>query len=105
MKYHERRITYDEKSQNFKIIVPELGLEVLSDTEMGALLEMRKEVTAAAKRPKLPPNSMPPEMPSYDKFIYNGDDITRAMPPIRYGCPQCGYPKARPPQCSHCGFR
>lgn len=52
MKYHKREITYDEKTENFKITCPELGLEVLGDTEMGALLEMRKEVVAAAKRPK-----------------------------------------------------
>ncbi len=52
MKYHERRITFDEKTQNFKVTVPELGLEVLYDTEMGALLEMRKEVAEAAKRPQ-----------------------------------------------------
>lgn len=48
-KYHKRVITYDDKTQNYKIEVPELGLTVLGDTEMGALMDMRKEVEGAAK--------------------------------------------------------
>ena len=50
--YFKRVITYDDKTSNFKVECPELGLSVLSDTEMGGLLEMRKEVEAAAKTKK-----------------------------------------------------
>lgn len=49
-KYHKRVLTYDDKSQMYKVSVPELGIEVTSDTEMSALLEARDEVAKAATR-------------------------------------------------------
>lgn len=119
MKYHKREITYDDKTQNFKITVPELGLEVLGDTEMGALLEMRKEVTAAAKRPKK--LEVKSEMPMADRMRGMIEDIYLPSIPPDYsggiqsrgrshrittrGCPQCLYPGAKPPRCSHCGYQ
>lgn len=48
--YFERRITYDPKTQNYKVSVPELGLEILADTEMSGIVEMRKEIEREAPR-------------------------------------------------------
>lgn len=55
--YHKRVITYDEKTQNFKIECPELSLTVFADTEMSAILSMREEVVIAAKKAKESPST------------------------------------------------
>ncbi len=42
--YFKREITYDSDTQNYKVSVPELGIEILSDTEVGGLVDVRDEV-------------------------------------------------------------
>lgn len=49
-KYHKRVITYDEHTQNYKVEVPGLGLEVLADTEASGLIFIREEIEAYIKR-------------------------------------------------------
>lgn len=43
-KYHKRVITYDSHTQNYKISIPELGIEFLADTESSGLIQARKEI-------------------------------------------------------------
>lgn len=42
--YRKRVLTYDEKTQLFTITVPELGIEIKTDTEMSAIIEARTAV-------------------------------------------------------------
>lgn len=48
--YYRRIITYDEHTQNYKVEVPALGLEILGDTESNALQHMREEIEDYVKR-------------------------------------------------------
>lgn len=60
--YYKREITYDPKTQLYTTSVPELGIEVKTDTEMSGIMEIRKEVQEAARRPKpLQPAVLAPE--------------------------------------------
>lgn len=86
MKYHKRVITFDPTTQNFKIEVPELGISILADTEMSAILEARKEVTVAAKKAKevKPEWTLPNTFGVHDFNPITVDDLRRefAIPPL-----------------------
>lgn len=47
--YYKRIITYDDKTNNYTVELPQLGLKVLADTEMQALIYAREEIEAHIK--------------------------------------------------------
>ncbi len=54
-KYHKRVITYDSDTQNYTVAVPELGIEVLSDTESRGLIDVREEIHNAVRENRIGP--------------------------------------------------
>ena len=46
--YFKRILTFDSSTQLYQVECPELNLKVTSDTEVGALIEMRQEIQANA---------------------------------------------------------
>ena len=81
--YFKRVITYDPKTQNYKVEIPDLGIYVLSDTEASGLIEIRKELEDYVKRVAAMPLNLNPQEP--DDFWDSLDLKAPSLAPIPSG--------------------
>jgi hypothetical protein len=55
--YYKRVLSYDDITEQYRIVIPALGIAVCSDTEVGAIIEARQAVEDDARKAQQRPSA------------------------------------------------